>query len=746
MADEQEKKINAPVMSRSRSQLATAYAPGAFFTFEGGLGACIARPDAGAEYEPARIPESAKKQIVIRLAEISRSWFARAINCRPGDKYQPHPRMCVDDVLLRDGQVEPLDRSRIEFVNPIKMGYAPAPLTFVCNTCGLFRGFKSVKEMENHISKFKPGNCQNPKQKGNCQWRQLDVIFVHWSGHWEQARPGMYEWNDKANNVSPPREYCSQCFRDDFLLDTKTSPHSIGRWFFECAHCGHRPRDTWLQNDPVTTDILRSDAGLRNTERRMEAISYRASAAFYPQYEQFVVFEEDDEELLSYLDPTRQEDLKNFIAKQYGFGATRPTLEEMKVLLEQAGKGNKWYRYEEKRKALQQAKLFLGQKSDPTMRDWLLSQVSTFEREIAEIVDSWFEEGDLHETNELPPALYAKLQARADFSTRYDPFTLAVEHAALKKNKLDADSDSITQRRAFVRFTKLDPHLAPKDAVEKGEIEEETRHRLDQLGIEEMGLIREFNLCRFTYGYTRVQAVPSFEKRHQMMPVRLNLFPSLENNKKPVYAVTQANEAIYVRLKSEEVYRWLQAIEVRDEFEWSPNNRESLGARLLERAVPFGRFLANLRSDGPASSYLYAYTLLHTYSHVLMKAIAEHSGLDLGSLGEYVFPADLAFVVYRNGTTMDLGNLSSLWRNNNIRFLAHLLEPKTLLCNSGSICDQLSRGACPDCIMIPETSCIAANQLLSRAVLRGGEAPREDGTHRGQRIRGYLEVLNESIT
>jgi hypothetical protein len=41
---------------------------------------------------------------------------------------------------------------------------------------------------------------------------------------------------------------------------------------------------------------------------------------------------------------------------------------------------------------------------------------------------------------------------------------------------------------------------------------------------------------------------------------------------------------------------------------------------------------------------------------------------------------------------------------------------------------------------------MAANQLLSRAVLRGGEAPREDGDHRAQRISGYLESVNESLT
>src|SRR3546814_13193918 len=37
-----------PRMSRSQPQLATAYAPGAMFTWEGGKGACIAAPVEGA--------------------------------------------------------------------------------------------------------------------------------------------------------------------------------------------------------------------------------------------------------------------------------------------------------------------------------------------------------------------------------------------------------------------------------------------------------------------------------------------------------------------------------------------------------------------------------------------------------------------------------------------------------------------------------------------------------------------------
>jgi hypothetical protein len=737
---DEEKKVTAPVMNRSRSQLATAYAPGAFFTFEGGLGACISLPAQGAQSDQAHISESAKKQVIIRLGEIVRSWFERAMNCRPDDKHQPLPKMCVDPALLHGNIVAPLDRARIEFINPIKMGYAPAPLTFVCNNCGLFKHFKSVKQMYKHLWEFDT-DCRGSKHGGKCQWRQLDVIFVHWSGNWEPAKPGMYEWDDREQKLNEPKSFCAQCHSTDFILDTR-SP-SIGKWFFVCAKCGHPPRDTWWQNDPVTTEILRNEAGQRNSERRMEPISYRASAAFYPQYDQFIVFEDDSANMLALLDPIYRADLVNFIAREYGFGATRPTTAEMKELLEQAGKADKWQRYVDKKKALDQATELVKHHTTGDMVDFLNAQIATMEREMAEIVDSWFSEGHLNEKNELPSKLIEKLNHRGDFSSRYDPFTLAVEHAALRKNKLDASAEASSGRRAFVRFTKLDAHLAPKDAHLKEHMESETRALLDKLGIEEMGLIREFDLCRFTFGFTRVQAAPDFEKREQMMPVRLNLFPSLENNKKPIYAITQANEALYVRLNSVQVYKWLQSINPADMFEWSPEDKAALGAHLLERAVPFGRFLKNLHADGPSSSYLYTYTLLHTYSHFLMKMIAEQSGLDLNSMGEYLFPADLAFVVYRNGTTMDLGYLSSLWRNTNVRLLREMGEPKPLLCNSGTTCDQLSFGACPDCIMVPETSCIVSNQLLSRAVLRGGEPPREDGDNRHKRIPGYLEVVNE---
>ena len=43
--------------------------------------------------------------------------------------------------------------------------------------------------------------------------------------------------------------------------------------------------------------------------------------------------------------------------------------------------------------------------------------------------------------------------------------------------------------------------------------------------------------------------------------------------------------------------------------------------------------------------------------------------------------------------------------------------------------------------MIPETSCIAGNQLLSRAALVGGRAPNWDTDQ--TRLRGYFEVVQD---
>ncbi|MBI3525965.1 MAG: hypothetical protein HY066_15840 [Betaproteobacteria bacterium] len=725
--EDDSRQLKAPTMSRSRNQLASAYAPGSFFTFEGGLGSCIALPDQSDSPDKADISEQTSEQIMIRLREAWQSWFARAYSVDSAAR-PIAARQCIDDMLLRDSTINPLGSDRLAFVNPLRMGYAPAPLTFVCNTCGMFKSYDTVSDVAKDSSTFKPSHCPNPKKQGKCQWRQLDVIFVHWSGEWQAATSGMWEWSAKENTKRLFGETCSMCGSKHFLLRTE-SPR-IGEWSFECASCGHRERASWLQNDPFTTEVFRENGGKRVGERRMEPISYRASSAFYAQAEQFVVFSEKDQGLMTLLMEGNESALEDFIARKYEFGGTLPTLEEMKEILLRGGQDKEWESYETFEKMLGFSK---------KMKD--AGAITAMEAELKKLVNRWLhsEPPLVPVKSELPAGLRALMIRRPDFSSRYDPFVLAVEHEALLRSKVSRTAEE-GSRAPFVRFYRLDQNLAPKNAEAKAAQEAKTLELMSRLGFAEFGLIREFELCRFTHGYSRVSAVPVMEKRGQNVPVRLRLFEPLRSNKRPIYVVTQANEAIYVSLKPDLVYEWLRVVGVADLPLWEPKGDIKLSGRILETAEPFGRYFSMLH-PGDAATYRYVYTLLHTFAHLFMRAVAEFSGLDLGSLGEYVFPSDLSFVIYRNGTTMDLGNLSSLWRNENNRFLAHMLEPSTHRCNSGSLCD-FGGGACPDCIMVPETSCIAQNRLLSRAVLRGGVAPREDTTHKDQRIQGYLEVVN----
>ncbi|MDO9506591.1 MAG: hypothetical protein Q7J50_14715 [Hydrogenophaga sp.] len=641
------------------------------------------------------------------------------------------PRLCIDQRLLRDGrEVQPLGAANLVFVNPLRMAYVPAPLTFVCNHCGLFKAYDNPSELARDRASFNGQSCRS-KQGRTCQWRQLDVVFVHWSGDWAPAMPGRYEWNDAEGQARLTRRGCALCHGERFLLHTH-SPR-IGEWSFQCANpsCNDR-RDAWRQNDKATTEILGAESNRIIDARRMEPISYRASSAYYAQSEQFVVFSERDQGLLELLQDGRRRALGEFIAGQFGYGGAMPSVDEMKDVLLQGGHNAKWESYQN----------FINfrnvcEKVNDT------ASVAMFDKEIQKLVEGWFAEGLIAAKAELPDALRGQIARRAEFSSRYDPFSLSIEHEALHRSKLSRTRDA-TGRSPFVRFQHLDKDLAPKDAEAKQRQEGETGRLMKKLGMAELGLLRDFELCRFTHGFTRVGATPTIEKHGTDLPVRLRLFEPLDNNQRPIYVVTQANEALYVQLDPVAVYNWLVAVGVPNLPEWAPSDEVRFGGRLLEVAEPFGRFFSAL-TPADASTYRYVYTLLHSYAHVLMKSIAEFSGLDMGSLGEYLFPADLAFVIYRNGTTMDLGNLSSLWRNEHNGFLGHLLETSTHRCNSGSLCD-LHGGACPECIMVPETSCIAQNRLLSRSVLLGGNAPREDLTHRGQRIPGFLDLLNAHPT
>lgn len=139
---------------------------------------------------------------------------------------------------------------------------------------------------------------------------------------------------------------------------------------------------------------------------------------------------------------------------------------------------------------------------------------------------------------------------RSEYTSRFDPFVLTVEHEATNRGKLSAPPDG--SRAKFVRFKHLDNDLAPKDATVKAAQEAETERLMKKLGFADLGLIREFDLCRFTHGYTRVSATPILEKRGQNVPVRR------KSPRIPVIAADRPCEAISQDDRTEECFEDLR--------------------------------------------------------------------------------------------------------------------------------------------------------------------------------------------
>src|SRR5580704_14782608 len=112
-------------MHRSRMQIATSYAPGALFTYEGGLGCCVAVPFS-TPY-PLSSP-AVQKQLFEHLGEYVESWFDRAMRCRP----QPEvlPEQCLDGAFLSYKNEAWVDSGKFVITQPSRMGFVPDPLVF----------------------------------------------------------------------------------------------------------------------------------------------------------------------------------------------------------------------------------------------------------------------------------------------------------------------------------------------------------------------------------------------------------------------------------------------------------------------------------------------------------------------------------------------------------------------------------------------------------------------------------------
>src|SRR5262245_9791940 len=334
-------RLFPPRMTRSQPQLATAYAPGAIFTWEGGKGACLSVPIDGAAIDfSAR--QTRRDQIIESLQEFCQNWLARGMTInRDAPVYETQLLDACFHNPMRQGQASvDIALDRFEFLRPERMGYLPGPLVYRCDICELVREYISAAHQ---IAEPLPARCAGDAvcPAHDSRWRQLDVVYTHWSGGIEGLSPFRYTMDRSGTIQKIPR---CQCGSENFRL-AKQGNH-FSRWRFICTGCGAQKEV--YQTDPFSLNLLKplidSGTGHQWSEINMMPVSYRASPVFYVQTARFIVFDTDPE-VITLMVPSREDELAARVAEIHGFEGLDPTDDGIKQQLERKGQGDLFNTY-----------------------------------------------------------------------------------------------------------------------------------------------------------------------------------------------------------------------------------------------------------------------------------------------------------------------------------------------------------------------------------------------------------------
>ena len=220
------------------------------------------------------------------------------------------------------------------------------------------------------------------------------------------------------------------------------------------------------------------------------------------------------------------------------------------------------------------------------------------------------------------------------------------------------------------------------------------------------------------FGFTRLDAVtPDIHGDFESDVMRADIalepqwFPAVENR----------GEGVFVELVADDVAAWL--------------TRPAVTARVakLAKGYELWRRSRNTRRPFPGG----AYVLLHTFSHLLVQALALRCGYPASSIRERVYaektPNGPRYgILLYTGTPDAEGTLGGLVRQG--RRIEALLEDAlraAALCSNDPICAQhvpdenaanlesrpLHGAACHGCSLIAETSCEMRNDFLDRALV-----------------------------
>jgi len=256
----------------------------------------------------------------------------------------------------------------------------------------------------------------------------------------------------------------------------------------------------------------------------------------------------------------------------------------------------------------------------------------------------------------------------------------------------------------------------------KGRTFSKYKQEYKNAGFSEIALIEDFPVATFVFGYTRVSADPEMNVGSRKIKTTFRHFPTFRMSAKflqdkiPIFTRVSETEGLLVRLSPIRLIEWL-SINLPEAVEKVPENEKDAQLWLLKNIGEVDRFVTG-ENMTRATKLLFG--LIHTISHVFIRAAASLSGVDRTGFSEYLFPKIGTFVVYNSKTEFNLGGLTTLFEEElDVLLRKARYDPLNRECIYDPVCREHHNSSCHACTHLGEMACSYFNRGMSRNYLFG---------------------------
>lgn len=235
---------------------------------------------------------------------------------------------------------------------------------------------------------------------------------------------------------------------------------------------------------------------------------------------------------------------------------------------------------------------------------------------------------------------------------------------------------------------------------------EETRKTIHELGLADVTYTEKFPVAHVSLGYTRGRFAGK-------KAVQQYATISADDPRTPFYLHDLETEALIFSLDPLRVVHWLEGrghdITATTKEEAIVALANSLNHDELE-AARFEPINDDVTRD--------LYTLMHTFSHAMLKTVNEFGGDDNTSFSEILLPSVPAFIIYLNKRSkFTNGSVQYTFQRNMLKWFKKAKFSLGLCMNDPTCRSRGNRAACYSCVEGSEIGCTARNRYLDRRTL-----------------------------